>query len=225
MYGRYHAQATREVLGAAFDAPALGEVIAANIWQDSLPGLFGAEPHRHFCDPQLAHSWAYVEDEHRRIIELAGQHNQSARQRAAFGRLLHTVQDFYAHTNYVDLWLARVGWDKTINGLDAELVGSPELRVGEWVFWRDSLYYIPVLRRFLRRVWLPAGSHEAMNLDSPAQGPRFGLALAAARQRTRVEYDRVVAALAEVGGYTAVMAFHGTPVRQRTVWSGTSGHD
>ncbi len=224
MYGRYHAQATRQILGNVFDTRALRQIIAANVWQDSLQGLFGADPHRHFCDPHLARSWAYVEEEHARIVDLVGQPDAGTRQRAAFGRLLHTVQDFYAHTNYVDLWLARMGWSRDIDGLDAELVVSPELRVGEWVFWRDSLYYIPLVGSLLRRVWLPAGSHEAMNLDSPAQGPRFALALEAARQRTLVEYRRVVAAIAAAGGQAAVLAFHGTAPQAATGWVGVPSH-
>jgi len=54
----------------------------------------------------------------------------------AFGRLTHTAQDFYSHSNYVDLWMAchppgrlpaRLNRSTP---LDEDLVNSPALRSG-----------------------------------------------------------------------------------------------
>jgi hypothetical protein len=221
MNARYHVEMTQGVLAKHFTPGALREVVLANVGQDSLRGLFGIDAHRHCCDPDLAHSWAYVDAEHALIEDLAARRGPIAQQRAALGRLLHTVQDFYAHTNYVDLWLTRYGLAETdrIDGLDDGLIGSPELRVGEWIFWRDSLYYIPVVGRLLRRIWLPAGSHEAMNLDSPAQGPRFSLALSTASQRTRMEYRRALRAIGRVGGSAALKAFHAADPASVMQWA------
>ncbi len=39
---------------------------------------------------------------------------------------------------------------------------------------------------------LPRDSHAWMNLDSPARGPGFAYAFAAAVKRTRYEYERTV---------------------------------
>lgn len=217
---QYHIETTRQVLGTWFAPHAITQVIRANVAQDSLAGLFGAQAYRHFCDPVIDHSRAYIESEHALIARLAQARAPADRQRAAFGRLLHTVQDFYSHSNYIDLWLTvhGDGAPDAIDGLDRKLIASPELRVGEWIFWRDSLYYIPVLGRLLRRVWLPPGSHEAMKLDSPAQGPRFRLALATARQRTQVEYRRAVDSIARAGGAMAVQAFHGLEAARGPAW-------
>lgn len=222
MDSRYHVEMTQRVLAKYFAPGALREVVRANVGQDSLRGLFGFDAHRHFCDPNLAHSWAYVDAEHALIEDLAAKRGPVAQQRAALGRLLHTVQDFYAHTNYVDLWLTRYGLAETdrIDGLDDGLIASPELRVGEWIFWRDSLYYIPVVGRLLRRIWLPAGSHEAVNLDSPARGPRFSLALSTAGQRSRLEYRRALQAIGRVGGPTALAAFHAADPVPAMQWAG-----
>jgi hypothetical protein len=61
----------------------------------------------------------------------------------------------------------------------------------------------------LRRIWLPADSHEALHLDSPVRGERFYWAMALARQRTLIEYQRAVDAVAQVAGWEAVARFHG----------------
>ena len=72
----------------------------------------GTRPHIHFDDDKFAEANAYVAKEHARIVELACEPSRpgtpedalvGADQRAALGRLCHTVQDFYAHSNYVDL--------------------------------------------------------------------------------------------------------------------------
>ena len=105
MQGRCHENTTRHVLGPYFDSDALEEVVAANLGQDSLLSIFGNAPFRHFCDRAIEKSVDYVESEHALIVNLAGQPGTEREQRTALGRLLHAVQDFYAHSNYVDLWL------------------------------------------------------------------------------------------------------------------------
>jgi hypothetical protein len=118
---------------------------------------------------------------------------------AAFGRLTHTAQDFYAHTNYVDLWLARFTEHShpsppEIAPLLEELVDSPELHSGKLYYPLEALSFIPFLKRFVMPL-LPEDSHAWMNLDSPERGKRFEYALEAAIKRTRYEFDRTVAGL------------------------------
>ena len=216
MLAQYHITTTRQVLGDQFDATALRQVLRANISQDSWWSLLGPEAERHFCDPNIAHSWRYVEAEHATIAQLATTPGQENRQRQALGRLLHTVQDFYAHTNYVTLWLrAHGGADQidteAMDGLDPHFLTHPRLRVGSWVLWRELLYYTPWLGAWLRRVWLAPDSHAALNLDSPARGHHFFYALTAARQRTHQEYQRALDAIYRAGGHTALARFHGSP--------------
>jgi hypothetical protein len=211
MQAQYHINMTQAALGRHFTAEALAEIVAANVGQDSLWSVLGAEPHRHFCDPVLARSLAYIEEEHLLIGELAQRGEAEVQQRAAFGRLLHTVQDFYAHSNYVDLWLAGEVFQEP-TGLPPSGISHPQLRIGDWVWWRDMVFYVPVIGPLVRHYWAPANSHETMNLDSPARGPRFGWAVALARQRTKQEYGRVARTIRALGGRAALARFHGSSV-------------
>jgi hypothetical protein len=217
MDSQYHIQLLTETLGSYFSAEALAEVIAANLGQDALRYQLGAYPHFHFDNNEIARSLAYVDEEHARIGALAEaaeneRDDPAAQQRAAFGRLTHAVHDFYAHSNYVDLWLeGNGGLAQTaahqINGMDAALLQHPRLYSGSFRIWFDTLYYIPGFRRLLRRLYLRADSHEAMNLDSPSQGPKFDYAMMAAKQRTVYEYERALNTLTTLGGNNAVARF------------------
>ena len=84
---------------------------------------------------------------------------------------------------------------------------NPALQTAQWLAWRDPFYYVPLVGDVLRRVWLPVGSHEAINLDFPKRGAHFYVAMACAHQHTRVEYARVLATLREVGGHEAKATF------------------
>jgi hypothetical protein len=214
MQPQYHVDMTTTMLGLHFEPEALQQVIEANLAQDSLISLLGGEAHRHFCDREIERSFEYIDSEHARIAEYTGRPGGATVQRAALGRLLHTAQDFYAHTNYVELWLSGNGGlhgtsPVEIDALDREVIEHPELRVAEWVPWREWLYYVPMLGSIARRVWLPTCSHEAMHLDGPERGPQFAYALETGRQRTEIEYRRAVATIYACGGEEAVAAFHG----------------
>lgn len=211
MLSQYHIEITENTLGSFFTAPSLREIARANVGQDSLASWFGVETRRHVCDCTVEASLDYVEEEQATIAKLAQQPGDEARQRAALGRLLHTVQDFYAHTNYVSLWVAERGETMSMESgeLDPRLLAHPQLQIAQWLTWREPFYYVPVVGQAMRRVWLPKSSHEAINLDSPKCGAHFYLAMAGARQRTRREYARAVAAIREVGGRAAVARFHG----------------
>jgi hypothetical protein len=203
MDSQYHIQLLTESLASYFSAHALEQIIAANLGQDALRYQLGAYPHYHFDNNEIARSLAYVEEEHALIGKLAAANN-GATQRAAFGRLTHAVHDFYAHSNYVDLWLEANGgqansFPEQIDGLDPALLNHPQLHSGSFLIWFDSLYYVPGFRAILRSAYLRPRSHEAMNLDSPGQGPKFAFAMAAAKQRTLYEYRRVVDRLTAQG--------------------------
>lgn len=209
---QYHEEITRVALEEFFDEPALAQVIAANFSQDDFWNLIG-KPHLHF-DDEIPAAQAYVDGLMARIIvvmtELGA--DVGAVQRRVFGQLTHTVQDFYAHSNYVDLWLASLNGDTppapdTIPPLDAHLLAHPDLHTGTFKLWRDIIYYIPGLKYVARKVYIPPRSHEAMHLDNPARGEKFFYALAAAVRRTRWEYLRVADAIASIGGDAALRRF------------------
>lgn len=225
MDAQYHIQLLTESVGTNFSAQALEEIIAGNLGQDSLRYLLGTHPHFHFDDNQIAKGLAYVEEEQTLIRSLgrpiangeARAHDIpdahiGAMQRAAFGRLTHAIHDFYAHSNYVDLWLAEHGGlanshADEIDGLDANLLNSPQLYTCSFWLWFDTFYLIPGFGPFLHKLYLRPHSHEAMNLDNPGRGPKFAYAMVAAKQRTIDEYDRVVDGLYAQGGEPAVSRF------------------
>jgi hypothetical protein len=112
----------------------------------------------------------------------------------AFGRLLHTAQDFYAHTNYIPLWLDAHAHEGTppappeVDPVHKDLIKSPKIHSGKIYLPMDALYFVPFLRK-ISLALLPHDSHGKMNLDSPKQGAQFEYARAAAVKRTRYEFE------------------------------------
>ena len=205
---RYHIALTRMALKDDFSEAALAEVIAANLGQDALRYQLGAYPHFHFDNNRIAASLDYVEDQHAAIAAAASERD-GPRMRAALGHIFHTVQDFYAHANYVDLWLeTQKGPSRpppeAIDGLNEQILAHPNLRTGTFVMLRDFIYYVPLIGRIARRIYVPPGSHEAMHLDSPNRGWKFNYAFRAAYQRTCAEYRRAGDAVIRAGGQAAL---------------------
>ncbi|MCJ7550446.1 MAG: hypothetical protein MUQ30_12275, partial [Anaerolineae bacterium] len=85
----------------------------------------------------------------------------------------------------------------------------PDLRTGTFVLLRDVIYYIPIIGALWRRIYVPSGSHEAMNLDSPERGWKFPYALVAALWRTQHEYERAAQAVRDAGEESALGKFAG----------------
>jgi hypothetical protein len=191
-----HREMTTTALGEYFSAPALEQVIAANLGQDALPYQIGHD-HFHYDNNAFTAGDAYVAEQHQQVSDYLAAHNAPAA-RAALGRLTHTVQDFYAHSNYVRLWLdlpqTAGAAPETIDPLHPQLLTDPRLHSGKLYLPLEILYFIPPLQNWaLQR--LPRDSHAWMNLDSPERGDLFPLARAAAVERTRREFDTIKAKL------------------------------
>lgn len=202
-----HAQITRQALGASFSPRKLETLIAANSGQDTLRGQFGHDEY-HFDNNAFEKSRAYL-DEQRALTFSALRSDDIASALSAFGRLTHTAQDFYAHTNYVSLWLARYTDSPPPPALEIDpvmedLIASPQLRSGKLYYPLEALYFLPPLRGFAISI-LPPDSHAHMNLDSAERGPHFEYAFQAALQRTRLEFEQVRSSLsaAELALFTA----------------------
>ncbi|MBM4422608.1 MAG: hypothetical protein FJ030_04345 [Chloroflexi bacterium] len=194
MIARYHAIILAESVGQHFSPEALNEVVAANIGQDSPLNLLNSVIH--FDNSLIREAPAYIEEQH----ALLARADDPRAMRAAFGRLTHTAQDFYAHSNYVDLWLAaRGGIERArpegIDGLDPAILDSPNLKTAHFYLWRDFIFYVPLFQRFARKHLVFPNSHEEMHLDDPSRGPKFYYAIAAAKQRTLAEYRRAIQSL------------------------------
>lgn len=198
MLTRYHEDITRQALEDHFAPSALEVIVHANLAQDNLAGQVGHDEF-HFDNNAFALSYAYIEEQ-REMVWSALHTGEVPPAWEAFGRLTHTCQDLYAHSNYVDLWLSAYDGRKQpspeeIDPMDRALLSSPDLRSGKLYYPLEILAFIPSLRRIVQPL-LPRDSHTWMNLDAPTQGPRFTYAFEAARKRTRYEFERTVADLA-----------------------------
>lgn len=191
MITQYHIEMTREALGAHFSERVLEIIITANINQDRLAGQFGHDEF-HFDNNAFDKGYRYINEQRGYILATyMGIGVSSIAAWSAFGRLLHAAQDFYAHSNYVTLWLDSKKdmphAPSDIEPLQKDLLRSPQLHSGK-VYFMDLVYFIKPLRKFALKL-LPKDSHGWMNLDTPEQGFKFDYAIRAAVKRTKHEFE------------------------------------
>lgn len=213
MHGRYHQEITYRALNNCFSAHAMETIVEANLGQDGIIGQLG-HPEYHFDDCKFSEGRDYIRVQRETIFSTLYELKQCKTFETtqedidpawqAFGRLIHAVQDFYAHSNYVALWLARERLrtaDKEkkipvekIDPLDPDLLYSSGLRSGLTYFPWDYLGVIPQFEP-LARYFAPLDSHTLMNLDGPERGPKFAYAYVAAFRRTRYESNLIMKVL------------------------------
>ncbi len=192
----YHTEICQRALSKSFTPAALEVLIAANVAQDDLRGQIG-HPEYHFDDSAFEAGYAYIAAQ-RNLIQEALKREDKETAWQAFGRLTHAAQDFYAHSNYLALWLARFPKDsppapQDVDPLAPEILQHPELRSGQ-VYYLEVLAYLPALRPLTRKL-LPAHAHANMNLDYPERGALFPYAIEAAVKRTRHELQQTLVLL------------------------------
>jgi len=192
MLSQYHIEIMLAALGDRFSARAMSIITYANINQDRLSGQFGHDEF-HFDNNAFEKTYAYIEEQRARVVSsLKSGDAKSAWQ--ALGRFLHTVQDFYAHSNYITLWLDRFDGKPLppppeVDPMDPNLIDSPDLRSGKVYYPFELLYFIKKIRPYVMP-FIPRDSHAWMNLDSPEQGFKFDYAMHAAIKRTVIEFER-----------------------------------
>ena len=199
MLKRYHLEILQKSIGATVSERALEAIGAANIGQDVIRGQFGHDEY-HFDSNAFAPSYAYIE-ENRAEIKPALAAGDTASAWAAFGRLSHTAQDFYAHSNYLRLWLAQFDEGNAppvpeVAHADPNFLQHPELCSGKLYYPLELFSYIPALKKYILPR-LPRDSHAWMNLDTPEQGLLFDYAIAAAVKRTDDEWQKTKVLLSE----------------------------
>ena len=207
MKKQYHRQITQEALEQYFQPSALETIFAANLGQDALHYQIGHD-HFHYDGNSFAAGDAYVVDQ-RRLTLAAIQRSDALFARESFGRLTHTVQDLYAHSNYVSLWREHYP-DRAAREIDPvlpELLQDPRLRSGRLYYPLEVFSFIAVFKPAVLPL-LPCDSHAWMNMDDPER-PGFEYAFAAAVKRTRTEYLSIAAEL--IG--TQVNLFTGNPAQ------------
>ncbi len=192
----YHIEIMRIALDGIVSSRALEKMIAANLKQDHLSGLLGHDEY-HFDNNAFAESNAYIEEQ-RALVLSSLRANHVASAWSAFGRLTHAVHDFYAHTNYIELWLAchsagAAPAPPDVDPLDSDVIYSPALRSGK-VYILEALTLIPGFKPLVMPL-LPHDSHAWMNIDSPGHGTNFSYAFQAAIKRTKIEFERIVGEL------------------------------
>ena len=197
MLTEYHIEIMFESLGDHLGARALSVMTTANVKQDQLRGQFGHNEY-HFDNNAFEKTYAYIE-ELRALTISSLQKNDAPSAWSAFGKMTHSVQDFYAHSNYITMWLARFNGrtpppPPEVDPVDQTLLASPDLRSGRVYYPLEFLYFIRRFRPLSLRL-LPYDSHAWMNLDSPEQGFKFEYAMQAAIKRTRIEYEKTMTGL------------------------------
>jgi hypothetical protein len=199
MLPRVHAQITRQALGESFSATALEKIIAANIHQDRIGGQIGHDEY-HFDNNAFEKSYAYIEEQ-RDLVITSLRTSDVTSAWAAFGRLTHTTQDFYAHSNYIDLWIScqpdgALPTPPEVNPVDEDLIHSRALRSGKIYYPLEAFSFVKFLRPLVLPL-LPRDAHAWMNLDSEEQGPHFTFAFQAAVKKTRIEFNKTTAGLSK----------------------------
>ena len=190
MLEEYHVKIVQQALGTIFSEKALAKIIEANLYQDRLAGQIGHDEY-HFGNNAFEKSYAYLEEQ-RALVISSLMSNDPPSAWAAFGRLTHTAQDFYAHSNYIDMWLARQLEGRrpepsTIDPIEPDLLHSPALVSGK-IYPLEILSYIKFLKPLVIQL-LPRDSHAWMNIDSPERGFQFDYVMQAAVKRTSIEFE------------------------------------
>ncbi len=157
----YHQQVLQEALRDKLSSYALEIIIEANLKQDDLCGQIGHDEY-HFDNNAFDESYAYIEENHAKV-RAALKVGDVEKAWAAFGRLSHTAQDFYAHSNYISLWLDQ--FDKEdlplpadVDHADQAIIKSEKLQSGKLYYPLEFLSYVPALKKYVMP-YLPKDSH------------------------------------------------------------------
>jgi len=193
MNSYFHKLITIDALADNFSENVLSEIIKANVKQDSIIGqLFHNE--YHYDNNKISLSNQYMNDQ--KILCLQSISNSSITSaRKAFGRLIHTAQDFYAHSNYAKLYSTFFP-NSDFHGsypdcLCPGILNDKDLRSHKVYFPIDYLSIFPFLAKKLRN-HAPSDSHLQMNLDTPLSGALFGIVYRLAIKRTLAEFNSIM---------------------------------
>jgi len=174
---------TREALQGQFSESALKTILKANVWQDRPRNQFGRD-YIHFDGSAFNAGYDYIAQLNQAIMDDLNNYRFKVAQKA-FGQMIHTWQDFYSHSNYVQLWLkSHPGSIPTeIEPADQVILSSPDLFSGVNYGLIEFITMLPLLSEWLYP-HMPEDSHAKNNMDGPEANPLFPYAIAAATKRT-----------------------------------------
>lgn len=189
MKTEYHIEITHLALEKYFSSSALNVIVAGNLKQDKLRNQIGHD-YIHFDGSAFEPGFNYIAEQEQLIL----QYLQSADALPAwnaFGKIIHSWQDFFSHSNYVQLWSQkhphRAPQDIEIN--DTEILQHPELASGKNYGPIELIATLPGLNVLLMPL-MPRDSHAHMNLDAPSAGPFFEFTYWAAMMATENAYTK-----------------------------------
>lgn len=190
MKSKYHIEMTLSVLQDIFSNKALQTIVRANVWQDRPQNQFGRD-YIHFDSNAFEAGYAYIAQNKKAILNNI-QSGQFKAARKAFGRIIHTWQDFYSHSNYVQLWLKKhpTASPDEIEPADPDIIASPDLRSGINYGLIEFLAMVPLISKWLYPR-MPEDSHAKNNMDSPDANPLFPFAISAAKKRTSLLWQEL----------------------------------
>lgn len=211
MYSKYHHLITTKALNEHFSPTALQVIIKANIYTDN--GISNVwHPEQHFTENTIETSLAYIEGQRDKVVSALQNEHPVSQAWQAFGRLLHTAQDFYAHSNYVQLWVSQFMHEfpppAEIKALDPAILDSPKLYTARAYRSVGTLGNLPVVGRWLCP-FLPPDAHARMNLDGAGRGPLFAYAFTAATKRTAYEFNKTITAIQQTSQAGLLVRFMG----------------
>lgn len=194
MKTKYHIEITTKALSEPFSEQALKDVIKGNIKQDKLINQFGHD-YIHFDGSAFEAGFAYISQQKQDVLDGIKSEGYPLA-RYALGRVTHSWQDFYSHSNYVKLWLAKANNrpPEAIVINDSDIVNHPELKSGKNYGLIELVALIPGLKNWIKRI-MPADSHARMNLDGPESGEDFIYAYTAGIKQTISVFDQIMAEL------------------------------
>jgi len=184
MKTKYHIEITELALRDHFSPGALAEIVNANIRQDKIANQFGHDE-IHFDGSAFKQGFAYIDNQLDIILQnIITDEYLPARQ--AFGRMLHSWQDFYSHSNYVELWLAKHpdAQPEGISHNDGTILSHPELKSGKNYGLIEFIAMIPGIASLVIPR-MPTDSHAKMNHDAPQAHPNFYFSYWAAVYKTK----------------------------------------
>lgn len=198
MKTEYHIEITRKALKDNFSEAALEIIIKANIKQDNLRNTFGHD-YIHFDGSAFEEGFQYISEQEKLVSEFLEAENYEQAQ-MAFGRITHSWQDFYSHSNYVRIWSINNPKQspKDIIVNDRSIFDYSNFSSGKNYGIIEFFSMVQLFSWFILP-FMPADSHAKMNLDSPSSGPLFDFAYWAALYATQAAYESLISKLLSYG--------------------------
>jgi hypothetical protein len=206
MKTKYHKEITHTALQSYFSEQALDTIIQANIKQDRIKYQI-AHDYIHFDGNAFARGFGYIQEQEAQIIADA-KRSDYVQARQAFGRITHSWQDFYSHSNYVVLWM-NLNSNQTpdqISDNDPSIIKHPMLASGKNYGLLELLATLPIFSTLVNPL-MPKDSHAKMNLDSPSANPHFEYAYWAAYRATVSAYQNIIRQMETLPNHTEVIYY------------------